>query len=85
LPQRNANQVIYAAKWDPTRRLFVALDDSGTLLGMSEMKGLAMGIARTAAISAAKKRKIKITVIVEDDGGTLTKQWTFAPPTKAQR
>ena len=85
MPQRNADQVIYAAKWDTTRRLFVALDDSGTLLGTSEMKGLAMGIARTAAIDAARERKIKITVMVEDDGGTLRKQWTFAPPTKAQR
>jgi hypothetical protein len=52
---------------------------------MSEMKGLAIGIVRTAAINAARERRIKITVMVEDDGGTLRKQWTFAPPTKAQR
>ena len=63
----------------------MALDDSSTLLGMSELKGLAIGIVRTAAINAARERRIKITVMVEDDGGTLRKQWTFAPPTKAQR
>jgi hypothetical protein len=85
LPRRNANQVIYTAEWDPTHRRFVAFDDSGTLLGMSDTKGLVMGIARTAAINAARERKIKITVMVEDDAGTLRKQWTFAPPTKAQR
>ena len=79
----STKQVTYVAKWDPARRQYVALDDSGALIGMSDVKGAAMGIVRAAAIDAAKARDIKITVMVEDDTGTLKKQWTFAPPSKS--
>jgi len=85
LSPRNVKQIAFAAKWDPARRQYVALDDNGGLLGMSRLKGLAMGIARSAAVNAAKERGVKITVMVEDDSGTFRKQWTFAPPSKTQR
>ena len=76
---------MYVAKWDEERRQYVALSDDGTLLGMSHMKGLAVGLARTAALHAARERRVRITVMAEDDDGKLRKQWTFAPPGKGQR
>jgi hypothetical protein len=76
---------VYVAKWDKERRQYVALSDDGTLLGMSHMKGLAIGLARTAALDAVRERRVKITVMAEDDDGKLRKQWTFAPPGKGQR
>jgi hypothetical protein len=69
-------------KWDPDRRRFIALDDSGVLLGLSRLKGLATGIARTAAMNAANDRRIAISILVEDDNGKMKKQWTFAPSGK---
>jgi hypothetical protein len=76
---------VYVAKWDEERRQYVALSDDGTLLGMSHVKGLAIGVARTAALDAVRERRVKITVMAEDDDGKLRKQWTFAPPGKGQR
>lgn len=37
-------KVAYTVKWDPIRRRFIALGDSGILLGLSAVQGLAMGI-----------------------------------------
>jgi hypothetical protein len=76
---------VYVAKWDEERRQYVALSDDGTLLGMSHVKGLPIGVARTAALDAVRERRVKITVMAEDDDGKLRKQWTFAPPGKGQR
>ena len=80
-----APMVSFVTKWDALRRRYIALDDSGVLLGMSHTKGLAMGIARTAAINGAKERGTKITVMAEGDDEKLKKQWTFAPPTRMER
>ena len=72
----------FRVMWDDARRRYIALDDSGVLLGLSPTKGVAMGIARTAAIDAARDRSKTISVLVEDDGGKFLKQWTFAPPAR---
>ena len=80
--RRKVPKITYVTKWDPDRRRFIALDDTGILLGLSQTQGLAMGIARTAAINAARVKGDQVTVVVEDDKGKRTKQWTFAPPNK---
>jgi hypothetical protein len=75
-------KVAYTVKWDSTRRRFIALDDTGTLLGLSEVQGLAMGIARAAAMKGVRVARVRISVMIEDDQGNLRKQWIFAPPGK---
>jgi hypothetical protein len=71
--------ITYQVKWDSERRRFLALDDSLALIGLSPAKGLAIGIAKTAAIDAARTRRAKVTLMVEDYDGKLRKHWTFAP------
>jgi hypothetical protein len=71
---------MYTVKWDLVLRRYIASDDSGTRLGVSGTKGLAMEIARLGAMNAANERRVKITVMAEDDNGKLRKHWTFAPP-----
>lgn len=85
LPPPKRKPTVYVAKWSEEHRQYVALSDDGTLLGMSHTKGLAMGIARSAALDATRERRVRITVMVEDDNGKLKKQWTFAPPGQADR
>jgi hypothetical protein len=80
--RRKVPKIMFSVRWDPTRRRYVAEDDGGSLLGLSQTKGIAMGTARTAAINAAKERRATVSVLVENDGGKMVKQWTFAPPTK---
>jgi hypothetical protein len=81
-PEAKAPNVVFVTKWDADRRRFVALDDAGVLLGLSPTQGVAMGIARTAAIKEAEVRRCRITVVVEDENGKRKKHWTFAPPSK---
>jgi hypothetical protein len=75
-------KIAYVTKWDPDRRRFIALDDTGILLGLSHTQGLAMGIPRAAAIDAARVKDAQVSVVVEDENGKRKKQWTFAPPKK---
>jgi hypothetical protein len=82
LPPIRRSPTVYVAKWDEERRQYVALSDDGALLGMSHLKGLAIGLARTAALDASRERHIRITVMAEDDDGKLRKHWTFTPPGK---
>ena len=69
-------------KWDTTRRRFIALDERGILLGLSEVQGLAMGIARTAAMKTVRAAMVLVSVVVEESNGKVRKQWTFTPPGK---
>ena len=75
-------KITYMVKWNPTRRRFFALDENGILLGLSEVQGLAMGIARTAAMKAVRVARVLVSVIVEESNEKLRKQWTFTPPGK---
>lgn len=69
----------FRVMWDDARRRYIALDDTGVLLGLSDVKGLAMGIARTAAMNAARERRALVSVYVEDDQGNVKRHWSFAP------
>jgi hypothetical protein len=80
--RRTIPRVTFEVKWDPGRQRYIAMDDGGVLLGMSAVKGLALGIARTGAMKAAKQHRAAVSVMVEDDFGKFQKQWTFAPPGK---
>jgi hypothetical protein len=78
--RKKASKVVaYVAKWDPARQRFIALDHDGVLLGLAHNLGLAMGIARTAAMRTAWMDQVRVTVMVEEDG-KLKKKWVFDPP-----
>jgi len=79
---RTPRRLKFVAKWDPQRSRYVALDDSGSLLGTSQTRSLAMGIARTGAMKAASERRVHVVVLVETDG-KLKEEWTFDPPAHA--
>jgi hypothetical protein len=79
---RKVPKITYVIKWDPDRRRFIALDDASALLGLSQTQGVAIGVARTAAINAARLQGAQVSVVVEDENGKRKKQWTFAPPNK---
>ena len=74
-----ARNVSYLVKWDSKRGRFIVLNDKGVLLGLSRVRSLALGIARTAALNATRSQKIQVVVMVEESG-KLKKQWTFDPP-----
>lgn len=77
--RRPIPKIAFRAIWDANRRRYVAVDDDGALLGLSPDKNLAMGIAHTAALNAARDRVAAVSVMVEDDRGKFKTWESFAP------